>query len=407
MFKNKEINKLFKIELIIIIISTIVFLLINKYNYRIYKQELVNNNAYIMNEIIKKYPELEEDIVKIMLNEDITKKESTNILKKYGIDNLDTVDYLNKNKQLENKILFINVTYIFLTIFVMMTIFILTIKKIYKNIKGLSAYTNKILNDNYTMDIREYEEGDFSNLKNDLYKMTVKLKEQSDLSLKDKKYLSETLSDISHQLKTPLTSLYVINELLYENLDESKKNELLKRNQNTLERIEWLVTSLLKISRLDSNMEVLRRKKVKIIDIINKSLDQIKIPLELKNIEVYIDCEKQIQFNLDESWTCEALINILKNAYEHTLNGGKIEIKCVENPIYIAISIKDNGSGINSKDLPHIFERFYKGENNHESIGIGLNMALKIVQLQDGEILVSSNPDKGTMFTIKFYKNIM
>ena len=219
MFKNKEINKLFKIELIIIIISTIVFLLINKYNYRIYKQELVNNNAYIMNEIIKKYPELEEDIVKIMLNEDITKKESTNILKKYGIDNLDTVDYLNKNKQLENKILFINVTYIFLTIFVMMTIFILTIKKIYKNIKGLSAYTNKILNDNYTMDIREYEEGDFSNLKNDLYKMTVKLKEQSDLSLKDKKYLSETLSDISHQLKTPLTSLYVINELLYENLD--------------------------------------------------------------------------------------------------------------------------------------------------------------------------------------------
>ena len=407
MFKNKELNRLFKLELIIIIISTIIFLLINKYNYELYKQELINNNAYIINGIIEKYPNLENDVIELMLNQDISKKESTQILEKYGIDNLDTIDYLNKNKKLKNTIFLINFTYIFLTISIIVTIFILTIKKIYKKINNLSKYTNEILNDNYSMDIREYEEGDISNLKNDLYKMTIKLKEQNDISLNDKKRLSETLSDISHQLKTPLTSMYVINELLYEELEENKKNELLNRNQNSLERIEWLVTSILKISRLDSGMEVLKQENIKIIDLINKSLDQIKIPLELKNINVLVNCKEDIKYKLDLSWTSEALINILKNAYEHTKKDGEIIINVIENPIYVEISITDNGCGISKEDLPHIFERFYKGKSNKESIGIGLNMALKIVNLQKGDITVTSKVNEGTTFKIRFYKNVI
>lgn len=407
MFKNKEINRLFKLELIIIIISTILFLLINNYNYELYKQELINNNAYIINGIIEKYPNLENDVIELMLNQDISKKESTQILEKYGIDNLDTIDYLNKNKKLKNTIFLINFTYIFLTISIIVTIFILTIKKIYKKINNLSKYTNEILNDNYSMDIREYEEGDISNLKNDLYKMTIKLKEQNDISLNDKKRLRETLSDISHQLKTPLTSMYVINELLYEELEENKKNELLNRNQNSLERIEWLVTSLLKISRLDSGMEVLKQENIKIIDLINKSLDQIKIPLELKNINVLVNCKEDIKYKLDLAWTSEALINILKNAYEHTKKDGEIIINVIENPIYVEIIITDNGCGISKEDLPHIFERFYKGKSNKESIGIGLNMALKIVNLQKGDITVTSKVNEGTAFKIRFYKNVI
>ena len=407
MFKNKEINRLFKLELIIIIISTILFLLINNYNYELYKQELINNNVYIINGIIEKYPNLENDVIELMLNQDISKKESKEILEKYGIDNLDTIDYLNKNKKLKNTIFLINFTYIFLTISIIVTIFILTIKKIYKKINNLSKYTNEILNDNYSMDIREYEEGDISNLKNDLYKMTIKLKEQNDISLNDKKRLRETLSDISHQLKTPLTSMYVINELLYEELEENKKNELLNRNQNSLERIEWLVTSLLKISRLDSGMEVLKQENIKIIDLINKSLDQIKIPLELKNINVLVNCKEDIKYKLDLSWTSEALINILKNAYEHTKKDGEIIINVIENPIYVEISITDNGCGISKEDLPHIFERFYKRKSNKESIGIGLNMALKIVNLQKGDITVTSKVNEGTAFKIRFYKNVI
>lgn len=407
MFKNKEINRLAKLELIIIIISTILFLIINHYNYQLYKQELINNNAYIINGIINKYPELENDVIELIINQDISKEESVKILEKYGITNLETIDYLNKNKELNNKILLINFTYIFLTIFIIITLFILTIRKIYKKINDLSKYTNDILNDKYNMDIREYEEGDISNLKNDLYKMTIKLKEQSDISLNDKKRLSETLSDISHQLKTPLTSMYVINELLYEKIEENKKKELLSRNQNSLERIEWLVTSLLKLSRLDSEMEVLKRKNVKIRDLIDKSLEQIKIPLELKNINVIVNSKEEINYKLDLSWTSEALINILKNAYEHTKKNGTIEINCTENPIYVEIEIKDNGCGISKEDLPHIFERFYKGKNNKESIGIGLNMALKIVNLQNGDIKVESVVDEGTTFKIKFYKNVI
>lgn len=274
-----------------------------------------------------------------------------------------------------------------------------------KKIRNLSSYMNGILNNNYSLDIRDYEEGDISNLKNDIYKMTIKLKEQSDLSLKDKKYLEEVLSDISHQLKTPLTSMYVINDVLLtdKKISDEKKQEFLVKNRKELERIEWLVTSLLKMSRLDSGSETLKIKEVKMGNLIKKVLEPLEIPIELKNQELVLDYDANLLLHIDLNWTAEAMINILKNAYEHTPENGKISIISKDTPIYTEINITDNGEGIDPSDLPHIFERFYKGKHNKESIGIGLHMAKKIIHLEKGEIEVTSN-SKGTTFHIKFYK---
>lgn len=274
-----------------------------------------------------------------------------------------------------------------------------------KRIKNLSSYMNNILNNNYSLDIRDYEEGDISNLKNDIYKMTVKLKEQSDLSLKDKKYLEEVLSDISHQLKTPLTSMYVINDVLLSDkkISEDKKQEFLMKNRKELERIEWLVTTLLKMSRLDSGSETLKIKEVPLEILIKKVLEPLEIPIELKKQELVLEYDEDIILNIDLNWTAEAFINILKNAHEHTKEQGKIIIKSKDTPIYTEIEIIDNGEGIDSKDLPHIFERFYKGKGNKESIGIGLNMSKKIINLEKGEIKATSD-SSGTIFNIKFYK---
>lgn len=274
-----------------------------------------------------------------------------------------------------------------------------------KKIKDLSIYMNNILNNNYSLDIRDYEEGDLSNLKNDIYKMTVKLKEQSDLSLKDKKYLEEVLSDISHQLKTPLTSMYVINDVLLtsKKIEEEKKKEFLIKNRKELERIEWLVTTLLKMSRLDSGSETLKIKEVELGTLMKKVLEPLEIPIELKGQTLKLEYDSKMKLNIDIHWTTEALINILKNAHEHTEENGTITIIAKDTPIYTEIELKDNGSGIRKEDLPHIFERFYKGKENKESIGIGLHMAKKIINLEKGEIKAFSNKE-GTTFNIKFYK---
>lgn len=274
-----------------------------------------------------------------------------------------------------------------------------------KKIKHLSKYMNNILNNNYSLDIRDYEEGDLSNLKNDIYKMTIKLKEQSDLSQKDKKYLEEVLSDISHQLKTPLTSMYVINDVLLQDktITQEKKNEFLIKNRKELERIEWLVITLLKMSRLDSGSETLKLNKINLDTLIKKVLEPLEIPIELKKQELVLEYNPKTILNIDFNWTVEALINILKNAHEHTKENGIITIKSNDTPIYTEIEIIDNGEGIHENDLPHIFERFYKGKSNKESIGIGLNMAKKIINLEKGEIKATSS-SKGTIFNIKFYK---
>ena len=406
MLKNKEVRELILIEIIVLIIGIVSILLLNKYSYETYKEAIIENNLYIIDSIISKHPELENEVIDGIINHDISKSESYEILNKYGLDRLDTVDYLNNNSYINKTIRKYNIIYISILIIIVFSILIIYINKIYNKIRKLSIYTNDILNNKYNMDIREYSEGDISNLKNDLYKMTIKLKEQNELSLKDKIYLQDTLSDISHQLKTPLTSMYVINELLYDDkLDKSLKKELLNKSKKGLERIEWLITSLLKMSRLDSGSEKLILENVKLINIINKTIEPIRIPLELKNINLNVSCSNDIKVNVDVNWTTEALINILKNAMEHTLENGNINIVCSDNPLYTMISISDDGCGISKKDLPHIFERFYKGMSNKESIGIGLNMSKKIIENENGNISVKSKENEGTTFIIKLSKN--
>lgn len=406
MLKNKEVRELILIEIIVLIIGIVSILLLNKYSYETYKEAIIENNLYIMDSIISKHPELESEVIDGIINHDISESESYEILNKYGLDRLDTVDYLNNNSYINKTIRKYNIIYISILIIIVFSILIIYINKIYNKIRKLSIYANDILNNKYNMDIREYSEGDISNLKNDLYKMTIKLKEQNELSLKDKIYLQDTLSDISHQLKTPLTSMYVINELLYDDkLDKSLKKELLNKSKKGLERIEWLITSLLKMSRLDSGSEKLIFEEVKLINIINKTIEPIRIPLELKNINLNVSCSNDIKVNVDVNWTTEALINILKNAMEHTLENGNINIVCNDNPLYTMISISDDGCGISKKDLPHIFERFYKGMSNKESIGIGLNMSKKIIESENGNISVKSKENEGTTFIIKLFKN--
>jgi signal transduction histidine kinase len=246
-------------------------------------------------------------------------------------------------------------------------------------------------------------------LKSDIYKVTLMLAEHGSHLQQDRLKLTYAISDISHQLKTPLTSMMMMADLLSDaNLSEPKREEFTRNIQVQLERIEWLVSSLLKLSKIDAGTAQFRKEQVKVGDLLHNVVEPMLIPIEIKQQTLSVSGDEAASFQGDMKWTTEALINILKNCVEHTGEGGTITISYSENPLYTAISISDNGKGISKKDLPYIFKRFYKGENaGEDSVGIGLAMAYSIVKSQNGDIEVKSEERKGTTFTVKFYKLVV
>ena len=396
--KNRKIY--FILFTLVFLLGLVQIIIIFNEKTKIYRNNIINNNAYIINAIIEKHPELEKEIIEDLIQN--KKNVDRTILEKYGLDNTDIISYydVENNNLLKDEI----IKYL---VFVLSLVFIYVLYVINENrkIKQIDKYIKDILNNKDTFDIRDYNEDELSKLKNDIYKITMLLKEEKENTLSEKKNLEVILSDISHQIKTPLTSMYVINDLLLDdNLDKKKRKEFLNKNRLQLERIEWLVTSLLKISRLDSGTIKLKKEKININNLIEKVVESLKIPIELKNQKLIINSPNDLFIKVDLNWTIEALINILKNAYEHTKINGEIKIDVLDNPIYTEINITDNGEGIRKDDINHIFERFYKGENNKESIGIGLNMAKTIIEKENGIIEVTSEKNKYTTFKIKFYK---
>lgn len=286
-------------------------------------------------------------------------------------------------------------------------IFLYYTKKRYKKINDLNTYLSLICAGNYNLDINENTEGELSILKNNLYKVITILQSQKDLLKKDKLYLSNSLADISHQLKTPLTSMMVMTELLRDEKDEDKRTEFLTIIETQLDRMKWLILNLLKISKLDAGTADFKSEEVSVKKVINKSLNSFLITFDLKQIKVENNIT-DFYFKGDRNWSIEAFENIIKNCIEHTKKNSKITISSKQNNVYNSIIIKDNGCGISKEDLSHIFERFYHGKNSSkDSVGIGLALAKTIFEKENAKIYVESIENKGTTFEIKFYKSII
>lgn len=279
----------------------------------------------------------------------------------------------------------------------------------YREIEKLSVYLREISSGNDTLDVRDNTEGELSILKNDIYKVTRMLSEHRSLLQRDKLQLTDAISDISHQLKTPLTSMTVMADLLSApDLPPVKRTEFTHHIRIQLERIDWLVSSLLKLSKMDAKTIPFKKDRIPMKNLIQKALEPVMIPMDIKGQTVSIAGDDDVSFVGDFNWTAEAVINILKNGVEHTPEGGAIAISFSENSLYTEIVIADNGKGIPKEELPYIFKRFYKGKNASEgSIGIGLAMAQSIIASQNGVIDVTSDSEKGTQFRIKFYKQVI
>lgn len=275
-----------------------------------------------------------------------------------------------------------------------------------QRIEELERYCERILEGKDTLDLRDNEEGQFSILKNQVHDLTVMLKEQNESLERNKREMERMIADISHQLKTPITSLNMINEILYMELPGEKKAEFLDNMQKDLMKIEWLIKTVLQMAKLDSNTLVLEKEKVSAAELSQEIQEYFTIFCEVNESRIRIEGAENLTFFCDRKWTKEAIQNIVKNGMEH--GGKKIILRWEENTLYTMLQIEDDGEGIEREELPHIFERFYKTKQSKEnSLGLGLAFAKSIMLHQNGDIRVKSKKGMGTVFTLKFYKNLL
>lgn len=404
---NIEVKKFLRNYAFIFLVALVLCFCVTIANLNIIKHKVVENNQAILGEVLTEHPELEDDIVDIITQS--RSKENINsgaeILQKYNYDNSISISNEPIISESLGNIFALNLAFVVFTFIVFIILSFSYFRKIYTDIKDMTDYVYHNSEGRYYDMKDKNQEGQIGLLKVELMKMTTILKEKVNLLQNEKIFLNNTISDISHQLKTPMTSLIILNDLMYGDLDKEKRIEFLDKTSSQLSRMEWLIKSMLKLAKVEAKVIEFKTEKVNIDELIRKSISPMIIPMELKNISISIDGKEDASYTGDIEWSTEATTNIIKNCVEHTPDNGQIEINYEENPIYSEIVIKDNGEGIDKKDLPNIFKRFYKGKNSKsDSVGIGLAMAKSIVESQNGTIYVKSKKGVGSEFHIIFHK---
>lgn len=278
----------------------------------------------------------------------------------------------------------------------------------YRAIARLSNSIDRILHGQDEILFTDSREGELAILTSEVTKMTVRLREQTDALAADKVRLTDAIADISHQLRTPLTSMNLTVSLLSEDgLSDERRLRLTRDLSRSLRRIDWLIDALLKISKIDAGTVGFRSERVSVAELIRRAAAPLMIPMELRGQEIRVHADSE-KYTGDMQWSVEAIGNILKNCVEHTPEGGSIEISSTENALFTEIVISDSGAGFTPGDIPHLFERFYRGKNaDAASVGIGLALARTVITAQNGTVAASNGKNGGAQFTVRFYKNIV
>lgn len=402
-FKNRNSRKTIILGIIVIMLSTGIFWFINNIQYRKYLKIVNAKIDNIISQAIEKYPDItEEEVLEILKNNETPE---SSVLEKYGYT--PDISYIKTlGEQIEtNKKQNIALVIIFGT--VSLGIYLIYVITQEKKIAEINEYIKQINNKNYILKIEENDNGELSKLRNELYKTTVLLKETAEISEKEKENLSTAIADISHQLKTPLTSIRIMLDNIQDDPDMEKevREDFLRGISKQIDWISSLVVALLKIAKFDAGTIKMENNEINAKNLIDNIVSNLAILIELKNIEIITNVDEKATFIADYKWQQEALTNILKNAIEHSKQNSRIYITVENTSLFLKIIIKDEGSGIDKEDLKHIFQRFYKTKNSSEnSIGIGLPLAKAIIEQSNGYIKVETKYGEGTSFEVKYIK---
>lgn len=295
----------------------------------------------------------------------------------------------------------------FLPCAVIIALFCIWKKRQMDYLRELNGYLSLVCSGDYSLDLGDNSEGELSILKNNIYKVVVRLRSTNEELRREKLFLVDSLADITHQLKTPLTSITVMTDLLKEEPDADRRREFVDIIETQVDKMNWLTATLLKLSKLDADAVVFNKTELSSVKTAEDCLSPFLLSLELKGISVESDV-KPFTFTGDKNWTDEAIKNIIKNCIEHSSSGGKLKIAASETNLYYEFTVSDTGCGIDKEDLPHIFERFYHGKNaSSDSVGIGLALSKEILAKENACVSVESEAGLGSKFIIKFYKSII
>lgn len=383
-----------------LIVLSLVFIFFNYMEYRKYTDVFNLKINKIIANIKESYPDASVSEIIEILNKGI---KADNELKEYGIDlSMDSV--IAENDVHFARFLVIEGIVFFGVFLYLSAIFLTYNYKKDKKLREITEYIEEINRGNYALDIEDNTEDELSILKNEVYKTTVMLKEVAENSMQDKVKLKDSLSDISHQLKTPLTSITIMLDNMKEdkNMDLKIREGFIKDIKREIINLNFLVNSLLKLSKFDANTISFINKDERIVDILREAIKNVAGLCDLKDVEISISGNEVEKVNCDFKWQVEAITNILKNCVEHSYESSKIDISYVQNSVYTKIEIKDYGVGIDEEDLPHIFERFYKGKNSsNDSVGIGIALAKSIIKENNGYVDVASKKRRWNNFCNK------
>lgn len=386
-----------------LIYFTISFIFISK-SYICFKKQIILNNEMIVGTVLQNGEANVSDIVAALKKENFT---SSNILAQYGLENLESLDYLPSMKKIKQKYFLGGGFITLISAFFFSFLYLKVVRKKQKQYQLLDEYFYNLLYNDQHIHFNKVVDDDFTTVQNDIIKVTRRLQNALANEEKTKNELSKTLADISHQLKTPLTSLAIMNDALkYDNILEEQKNVFLKEQERTINHMQILITTLLKVRQIESGMIPLKKELYDLRKVIDNSLLNLDYLITAKELKIEKDIPKSI-ITMDKYWLGEALTNIIKNACEHSFNGGKISITVKKNPIYVSLEIKDYGEGIKKCDLPHLFERFYRCQNNKDSVGIGLNLTKSILDKMNATVKVKSEYGKYTIFEIHFFEGVI
>lgn len=402
--KNKlRLKQYITSTLIVFICLFVMFLILNIYEYKTYTKNFNNKISAIITLVKDKYPEItDKEIIEIINS---NKQSDDSFFLKYGID-IDNKAVLLENDKSYHIFLLINMSFLIITIASLCILYFRYNYKRKNDIKDIIKYIEQINRRNYELEIDTISEDELSILKNEIYKTAVMLKEAALNSNKDKLNLKKSLEDISHQLKTPLTSILVLLDNLIDepDMDSSIRNDFIIDIKRNVININFLVQALLKLSKFDANTVHFIKKENDLEMIVKEAIKNVSTLCDLRNINIKLNTLENAKVECDAKWQIEAITNIIKNAIEHSKDNSSIIINIDNNRVYSKIEVIDFGDGISKRDIKHIFERFYKGENaTSNSIGIGLALAKTIIEEDKGTIAVESN-ESNTKFTIKYFK---
>ncbi|MDV4151968.1 HAMP domain-containing sensor histidine kinase [Clostridium sp. AL.422] len=413
LFKNKEVKLIIITTLITFLVFLTGFIFVTNKWFNNINLEYIKQNTALVGAIIENSPELEEDIVPIITKGKIEKyyEAGSNVLDKYYYnENLSTI----KNPILNKSYEYFTVTIIFLWLLFFTVVILLILRiisPIFNNIKLLGQEADEIVEGNFNSGELKFEEGDFYIFYNKFTQMGERLNNALKDLQDEKVNLKDIINDISHQLKTPLSALIAYNDILknHKNMDMETKSKFINLTSEQLDRMDWLITTLLKYARIESNAVKYNKEIIPLSETIKYAIEPLKVSASEKEQHIVLELNNEGYYLHDKKWIAESISNIIKNAIEHMDTKGEIKIILEETPLSVSISIRDNGEGIEKSELKKIFKRFYKGKNsvNPKSIGIGLSLSKKIIEAHGGSITVDSELGKGTVFNIIFLKAVV